>query len=59
MSFTETIAAGRAFVGKEEPEINANREPVATGLANLGAPSAAACRRGRHPQTAVVRSVGA
>ncbi|MGA8393958.1 MAG: SulP family inorganic anion transporter, partial [Burkholderiaceae bacterium] len=36
MSFTETIAAGRAFAGPDDPPINANRELVATGLANVG-----------------------
>src|SRR5258708_25220800 len=36
MSFTETIAAGRAFARREEPEPNANRELLATGLANPG-----------------------
>src|SRR4051812_28042078 len=36
MSFTESIAAGRSFVGPSDPPINANRELVATGLANLG-----------------------
>jgi high affinity sulfate transporter 1 len=36
MSFTETIAAGRAFARPADPPINANRELVATGAANLG-----------------------
>jgi sulfate permease, SulP family len=36
MSFTETIAAGRAFVKSEEPTPKANRELLATGLANVG-----------------------
>src|SRR6185436_11643853 len=31
MSFTETIAAGRAFAVPADPPINANRELVATG----------------------------
>jgi SulP family sulfate permease len=35
MSFTETIAAGRAFARQTEPPINANRELLATGAANL------------------------
>ena len=34
--FTETIAAGRAFARPGEPPIDANRELVATGLANIG-----------------------
>ena len=59
MSFTETIAAGRAFVGKGEPEINPNRELVATGLANLGGAFCGSMPAGGGTsQTAVVRSVG-
>jgi sulfate permease, SulP family len=36
MSFTETIAAGRAFARPDDPPIDANRELIATGAANLG-----------------------
>ena len=36
MSFTETLAAGRAFARNNEPAPRANRELLATGLANLG-----------------------
>ena len=36
MSFTETIAAGRAFITAGEPPPKANRELLATGLANAG-----------------------
>ena len=36
MSFTESIAAGRAFARPDDPPIDANRELVATGAANLG-----------------------
>ncbi len=36
MSFTETIAAGRAFIKGEEPTPRANQELLATGLANAG-----------------------
>ena len=36
MSFTETIAAGRAFAKSEEPPIRPNQELLATGLANAG-----------------------
>ncbi|MGE8153067.1 SulP family inorganic anion transporter [Pseudomonas vancouverensis] len=36
MSFTETIAAGRAFAGKDEPTPQPNRELWATGVANIG-----------------------
>ncbi len=36
MSFTETVAAGRAFARKDDPTPRAGRELAATGLANLG-----------------------
>jgi SulP family sulfate permease len=36
MSFTETVAAGRAFARNDEPGPRADRELVATGLANIG-----------------------
>jgi high affinity sulfate transporter 1 len=36
MSFTETVAAGRAFARDDEPSPQANRELLATGLANAG-----------------------
>ena len=36
MSFTETIAAGRAFARSGEPSPQPNRELLATGLANAG-----------------------
>ena len=36
MSFTESIAAGRAFARGDEPSPRANRELLATGLANAG-----------------------
>jgi sulfate permease, SulP family len=36
MSFTETLAAGRAFAGKDDCVPRANRELLATGLANVG-----------------------
>ena len=36
MSFTETVAAGRAFTRKDEPAPRADRELLATGLANVG-----------------------
>ena len=36
MSFTETIAAGRAFAASGEPPLQPNRELLATGLANAG-----------------------
>jgi high affinity sulfate transporter 1 len=59
MSFTETIAAGRAFASPADPPINANRELVATGAANLGAALLGAMPAGGGTsQTAVVRSAG-
>jgi sulfate permease, SulP family len=59
MSFTETIAAGRAFAVPSEPPIRANRELVATGAANLaGAFFGAMPAGGGTSQTAVVRAVG-
>jgi high affinity sulfate transporter 1 len=59
MSFTETIAAGRAFARPDEPAIDANRELVATGAANLGgALFGAMPAGGGTSQTAVVRSAG-
>jgi sulfate permease, SulP family len=59
MSFTETIAAGRAFARPDDPRINANRELVATGAANLGGALLGAMPAGGGTsQTAVVRSAG-
>jgi sulfate permease, SulP family len=59
MSFTETIAAGRAFARSADPPINANRELVATGAANLGGALLGAMPAGGGTsQTAVVRSAG-
>jgi anti-anti-sigma factor len=59
MSFTETIAAGRAFAGPTDPPIKPNRELLATGAANLlGAFFGAMPAGGGTSQTAVVRSVG-
>jgi sulfate permease, SulP family len=59
MSFTETIAAGRAFARPGEPPINANRELIATGAGNLaGALFGTMPSGGGTSQTAVVRAVG-
>ena len=59
MSFTETIAAGRAFAHPADPPINANRELVATGAGNLGGALLGAMPAGGGTsQTAVVRSAG-
>jgi high affinity sulfate transporter 1 len=59
MSFTESIAAGRAFARPADPPINANRELIATGAANLGgALFGAMPAGGGTSQTAVVRAAG-
>ena len=59
MSFTESIAAGRAFAAPDEPAIDANRELLATGAANLGGALLGAMPAGGGTsQTAVVRAAG-
>ncbi len=60
MSFTETIAAGRAFVAPGESRPDPNQELVATGAANVvGGLFGAMPGGGGTSQTAVNRSVGA
>lgn len=60
MSFTETIAAGRAFTHDDELSPRANRELLATGLANAGgALFGAMPGGGGTSQTAVNRLAGA
>jgi len=60
MSFTETIAVGRAFVRTDEPTPQANRELLATGLANVGGAFLGAMPGGGGTsQTAVNRLAGA
>ena len=60
MSFTETIASGRAFVERDEPTPRANRELLATGLANVGGAFLGAMPAGGGTsQTAVNRLAGA
>ncbi len=60
MSFTETIAAGRAFAASEEPAPKPNRELLATGLANAGGAFFGAMPAGGGTsQTAVNRLAGA
>jgi high affinity sulfate transporter 1 len=60
MSFTETVAAARAFSASGDPQLKPNRELLATGLANAGSafwgcmPSG-----GGTSQTAVNRMAGA
>ena len=60
MSFTETIAAGRAFALPSDPPIRPDRELLATGAANSPAPSLAPCRRvaGRHRRPSFAPSAG-
>jgi high affinity sulfate transporter 1 len=59
MSFTETIAASRAFARPDDPPIDANRELIATGAANLGGALLGAMPAGGGTsQTAVVRAAG-
>jgi high affinity sulfate transporter 1 len=59
MSFTETIAVGRAFARPGDPRIDANRELIATGAANLGGALLGAMPGGGGAsQTAVVRAAG-
>jgi high affinity sulfate transporter 1 len=60
MSFTETIAAARAFHNSGEPTLWPNRELVATGLANAGgAVLGGMPAGGGTSQTAVNRLAGA
>ena len=60
MSFTETIAAGRAFTKEGETPPQANRELLATGFANVGgAFLGSMAAGGGTTQTAVNRSAGA
>ena len=59
MSFTESIAAGRAFAAVSDPPIRANRELLATGAGNVaGGFLGAMPGGGGTSQTSVVRSVG-
>ena len=60
MSFTETIAAGRAFALSEDPPLRANQELLATGLANMGGALLGSMPAGGGTtQTAVNRLAGA
>jgi len=60
MSFTETVAAGRAFAKRGEPRLQANQELFATGFANAGgAVFGAMAAGGGTSQTAVNRLSGA
>jgi SulP family sulfate permease len=60
MSFTETIAAGRAFAKSEESPTRPNQELLATGLANAGGALLGSMPAGGGTtQTAVNRLAGA
>ncbi|WP_255088113.1 SulP family inorganic anion transporter [Synechococcus sp. Cruz CV-v-12] len=60
MSFIESIAAGRAFAGRKEPQPQPNRELFALGLANIGgALLGGMAAGGGTTQTAVNRQAGA
>jgi sulfate permease, SulP family len=60
MSFTETIAAGRAFAKSGDPSPRPNQELLATGLANAGGAFLGAMPAGGGTtQTAVNRTAGA
>jgi len=60
MSFTESVAAARAFKAPGEPALVPNRELLATGLANLGGSVLGAMAAGGGTsQTAVNRRAGA
>jgi len=60
MSFTETIAVGRAFARSGEPPLRPNRELLATGIANAGGALLGAMPSGGGmSQTAVNRFAGA
>ena len=60
MSFTETIAAGRAFVKSDEPAPRPNVELFATGIANVGGALLGSMPAGGGTsQTAVNRMTGA
>jgi sulfate permease, SulP family len=60
MSFTETIAAGRAFARNDEPAPRANRELFATGIGDAGSAFLGAMPSGGGTsQTAVNRQAGA
>jgi sulfate permease, SulP family len=60
MSFTETVAAGRAFATSGEPPLRPNRELLATGLGNAGGALLGAMPAGGGTtQTAVNRLAGA
>ena len=50
MSFVETAAAGRAFIKRGDQPLDANRELVATGVANLAGVFSISCRLAGEPR---------
>lgn len=60
MSFTETVAAARTFAHRDDPRIDANRELLAIGAANVASSLAGGLPAGGGAsQTAVADSAGA
>ena len=60
MSFTETVAAARAFARTDEPALRPNQELIATGIATVGgAVLGGMAAGGGTSQTAVNRMAGA
>lgn len=60
MSFTETVATGRTFAGRDDPPVNANRELLAVGAANIASAFVGGMPAGGGAsQTAVANAAGA
>ena len=60
MSFTESVASARTFCRRDDPPVNANRELLAVGAANIAASFAGGMPAGGGAsQTAVVEKAGA
>jgi MFS superfamily sulfate permease-like transporter len=60
MSFTETVAAARAFAHRDDPPVNANQELLAIGAANVASALAGGLPAGGGTsQTAVADKAGA
>jgi high affinity sulfate transporter 1 len=60
MSFTESVASARTFCGRNDPPVNANRELLAVGVANVAAALAGGMPAGGGAsQTAVADKAGA
>lgn len=60
MSFTETVATGRTFAGRDDPPVDANRELLAVGAANIASAFVGGMPAGGGAsQTAVANAAGA